>query len=130
MIEPGISIEQKRQVLDADSIKFLGEAVLPSLSTPSMIQWMEIACRDLVQPHLESGQDTVGVAVNIEHLAAAPLGAQVLYRSSVSALEGRRVSFAVEALDGPEIIGKGTHDRFIIDIERFAQRLRKKFEDR
>lgn len=127
MVEAGISLERKRIVSADDSITFLGADVKPSLSTPRMIMWMEYAARDAVLPHLEPGQDTVGVRVDVRHLAATPLDAEVTYRATVAAVEGRRVTFEVEALDGAETVGKGLHERYIIDVKRFAEGLKKKF---
>jgi len=127
MVEAGISLERKRIVSEDDSITFLGADVKPSLATPRMIMWMEYAARDAVLPHLEPGQDTVGVRVDVRHLAATPVGAEVSYRATVAAVEGRRVTFEVEALDGAEAVGKGLHERYIIDVKRFAEGLKKKF---
>ena len=127
MVEPGVSLEQKRVTRRDDCITFLGGDVRPSLSTPAMIQWMEICCRDAILPHLDEGQDSVGVKVDIEHLAATPMGQQVMYTATVVTIEGRRVRFRVEASDGSEMLGQGVHDRYVIDVERFAARLRKKF---
>ena len=127
MVEAGITLERKRIVSEDDSITFLGEDVKPSLATPRMILWMEYAARDAVLPHLEPGQDTVGVRVDVRHLAATPLGAEVTYRATVSKVEDRRITFDVEARDGAEIIGKGLHERYIVDVKRFAEGLRKKF---
>jgi predicted thioesterase len=127
MVEAGIALKRKRIVSAEDSITFLGADVKPSLATPRMIQWMEYAARDAVLPHLEPGQDTVGVRVDVRHLAATPLGAQVTYRATVSKVEGRRITFEVEAHDGAETVGKGLHERHIIDVKRFAEGLRKKF---
>ena len=130
MIAPGISIDQRRTILDADCIKFLGGDVQPSLSTPAMILCMELASRHLVRPYLEAGQDTVGARVDVEHLAPTPVGAMVVFRSTVTAVDGRKVSFDVEARDGDEVVGRGRHVRFIVDVERFAKGLRKRFEER
>lgn len=127
MLEPGIELEQKRVVRRDDCITFLGADVRPSLATPAMIHWMEICCRDSLLPHLEEGQDSVGVRVNIEHLAATPMGQRVSYAARLVAVEGRRVTFEVQASDGAETLGRGVHERFVIDVERFAARLRKKF---
>lgn len=127
MLKPGIKNEQKRVVSESDAITFLGPGVTPSLSTPAMIRWMEIAARDGVLPHLEKGQDTVGTQVNVSHLAATPLGDEVTYRATLTQVEGRRLTFDVEAVDRHETIGKGTHERFVIDVERFAARLKKRF---
>ena len=127
MVKPGISLEQKRTVLQEDAITFLGVDVQPSLATPSMIRWMEFAARDAVLPHLDEGQDTVGTEVHVSHLAPTPLGASVTYRATITAVAGRKLTFAVEAEDSRQVVGKGTHERFIVDIERFAERLRKQF---
>jgi predicted thioesterase len=130
MLEPGISVEQRRTVLEADCIRFLGAGVQPSLATASMIFWMEMASRDLVQPLLEAGQDTVGVHVDVEHTAATPLGAQVLFRSKLTAVHDGKLSFEVEAVDAGEVVGHGRHTRYIIDVERFARGLKKRFDAR
>lgn len=127
MLKPGISLEQKRVVRRDDCITFLGGDVRPSLATPAMIKWMEFCCRDAIYPHLEDGNDSVGVKVSVSHLAATPMGQQVTYTATVTEVEGRRVRFAVEAFDGTEVVGRGSHDRFVVDIRRFAARLRRKF---
>ena len=127
MLKPGIEYEEKRVVSERDAITFLGDAVQPSLSTPSMINWMEFAARDGVKSHLDPGQDTVGTRVEVEHLAATPLGAEVTYRSKLVAVEGRRLTFEIEAADAKEVVGRGRHERHVIDVERFAAGLRKRF---
>ena len=121
----GISLEQKRVVRRDDSIAFLGSGVWPSLSTPSMILYMEICCRDAIRPHLEQGQDSVGTKVCIEHLAAAPMGNEITYRATVKETDRRRVIFDVEAFEGEKAIGKGTHERFVIDVARYAAKLKR-----
>jgi predicted thioesterase len=95
-----------------------------------MIFWMEMACRDLVKPHLQSGQDTVGVRVDVEHLAASPVGAQVIFRARLTAVDDSKLSFEVEAEDREEVIGRGRQTRFVIDVERFARGLKKRFDAR
>jgi predicted thioesterase len=127
MVEPGISLERKHVVSADDAITFLGGDVKPSLSTPRMIMWMEYAARDAVLPHLGPGQDTVGVRVDVTHLAATPMGEEVAYRATVSKVDGRRITFEVEARDGRETVGKGLHERHIIDVKRFAEGLKKRF---
>ena len=127
MVEPGIELVRKRVVRRDDCITFLGAGIRPSLATPMMIWWMEFCCRDAILPHLEEGQDSVGVQVSVKHLAATPMGQEVTYTATVAAVDGPRVRFDVSASDGTEIVGTGTHDRFVVDVERFARRLRKKF---
>ena len=92
-----------------------------------MIRWMEFCCRNGIFSHLESGSDTVGVKVSVEHLAATPMGQEVIYTATVAEVDRRRITFSVEAFDGTEVIGRGTHVRFVVDVKRFAKRLRKKF---
>ncbi len=128
MLEPGISLEQVRVVRRDDCINFLGADVRPSLSTPSMIYWMEICCRDAILPHVGEGNDSVGIKVSVEHLAATPMGQSVTYNAKLVTVDGRRASFEVEASDGAEVVGRGTHDRVVVDVSRFAARLRKKLE--
>lgn len=127
MVEVGTSLEKKQIVLEEDCITFLGTDVKPSLATPRMIMWMEYACRDAVLPHLENGQDTVGTHVDVRHLAPTPLGGQITYRATVREIDGRKLTFEVEALDEKETIGKGSHERYVVDVERFAAGLKKKF---
>ncbi len=110
-------------VTERDAIHFMGQGVTPVLATPAMIMWMEVTSRDAVLPHLEPGQDTIGTHVNVAHLAATPLGMKVTLRATVTAVEKRRVTFAVEAHDEKEKVGEGTHERFIVDVARFAERL-------
>ena len=127
MLEVGISLERPQVVRRDDCITFLGADVLPSLSTPSMIKWMEYCCRDAILPHLEEGSDSVGVNVSVSHLAATPMGQRVVFVARVVGVDGRRVRFDVQAVAGTEVVGKGTHERFVVDVERFAASLRKKF---
>lgn len=128
MLEPGILLEQVRVVRRDDCINFLGADVRPSLATPAMIYWMEICCRDAILPHVGEGNDSVGIKVSVEHLAATPMGQSVTYTAKLVAVEGRRASFEVEASDGAEVVGRGTHERVVVDVSRFAARLRKKLE--
>lgn len=95
-------------------------------STPSMIHLMEYAARELLRPFLEPGEESVGVTVQVEHLAATPLGARVEAEARVTAVNGKLVDFEVTARDEIDIIGKGTHRRAIIGVEKFAARLNEK----
>ena len=125
MLQPGVSHEKTLVVSNAEAIHFLGDAV-PALATPSMIMWLEMTARDAVLPLLEPGQDTVGVHVNVSHLAATPLGMKVTFRVTLTEIDRRRLTFAVEAHDEREKISEGTHQRFIIDVARYAERLNAK----
>ena len=128
MIEIGAIREESIDVDDRVSTKFLGLEGARVLSTPHMIGHMEGTSRNLVLPMLEPGFDTVGTEVHVSHLAAAPMGEKVTFRSEIVGVEGRRVTFKVEARDSKDKIGEGTHERFIINVERFAAKMQRKLK--
>jgi predicted thioesterase len=115
--------EKKILVTTEVAITFLGVEGARVLSTPQMIGFMEITCRETVLPFLEPGYDTVGTHVNVAHLAAAPMGMLVTFKAEVLAVAERRIQFRVEARDEKEKIGEGTHERAIINVAKFATRL-------
>lgn len=119
----GAKGERKLLVTTDVAITFLGADGPRVLSTPHMIGFMEHTCRDTVMPYLEPGHDTVGTHVNVAHLGAAPMGMSVRFQAEVTAVDGRRVQFRVEAWDEREKIGEGTHERAIINVAKFATRL-------
>lgn len=123
-IEPGLTSELTMTVQESDTARYSGGADFPPvLSTPRMIGYMERTAHQALQPFLEEGQGSVGTVVNVSHLAATPVGMQVRFRAQVLQVEGRRVWFKVEAWDSQEKIGEGEHERFIIEKEKFYQRL-------
>jgi fluoroacetyl-CoA thioesterase len=95
----------------------------PVLATPIMILAMENAALNAIREYLESGESAVGTAVDVRHLAATPLGQQVMAEAEVIEVDGRRIVFAVTARDEVEEIGRGTHERMMIDLRRVMQRL-------
>jgi fluoroacetyl-CoA thioesterase len=122
----GTRLEKKLLVDDAVAINFLGVEGARVLATPWMIGWMERTCRDAVLPLMEAGHDTVGTHVDVYHLAATPMGMTVTFKAEVTSVEGRRVNFKVEAWDGKEKCGEGTHERAIVNITRFAAKMQGK----
>jgi fluoroacetyl-CoA thioesterase len=125
-INIGAKGEEKLLVTNEVAIDFLGVEGARVLSTPHMIGYMERACRNTVLPLLAHGQDTVGTEVHVRHVAAAPIGASVTFTAEITGVTDRRVQFRVEAWDGREKIGEGTHERASIDVARFASRLAQK----
>jgi predicted thioesterase len=93
-----------------------------------MIALMEDAARTLVDSKLDPGQMSVGVNLNVTHLAATPLGMRVTARAKLLAVDGRKLNFEVEAHDEREKIGEGTHTRAIINLDRFMARAKEKAE--
>jgi fluoroacetyl-CoA thioesterase len=125
-IPEGVKREEKLVVTEDVAIKFLGADGARVLSTPNMILGLEHTCRSLVLPLLDPGYDTVGTHVNVYHLAATPVGMTVTFHSEVTSVDDRRVNFKVEAFDEKEKIAEGTHQRFIVNVARFTERIREK----
>ena len=92
-------------------------------ATPAMCALMEEAAQAAVQPYLEDGEGTVGITLSITHEAPTPLGATVTAKATVSAVEGRKITFDIEASDGIGVIGRGTHERFVINNEKFMAKV-------
>lgn len=108
----------------------LGSGGVEVLATPMMIALMEEAARTSVDPNLEPGQMSVGVNLNISHLAATPIGMAVTARAELLGVDGHKLTFKVEAYDEKEKIGEGTHTRAIINLERFMSRVLEKTRPR
>jgi fluoroacetyl-CoA thioesterase len=118
---------EHRLTVTADlAINFLGLESARVLATPALIMELEMTARDSIVSLLDVGYDSVGTEVKVRHLAATPLGMEVTFRSEVIDANRRTVLFKVEAFDEKEKIAEGTHERFIVDIERFARRLAEK----
>jgi fluoroacetyl-CoA thioesterase len=103
------------------------DAMLPQvLATPVMILIMENAALAAIKPYLDQGESAVGTAINVRHLAATPVGHDVRAEAEVIKVDGKRLEFKVSASDGMEEIGSGTHERVVIDLRSFNERLVKK----
>jgi predicted thioesterase len=100
----------------------VGSGGLDVFSTPSMIALMENAARSAVEPSLQPDQTTVGVRVDVRHLAATAGGDQVRAHAELVEIDGRRLVFRVEAFDSQERIGEGTHERMVVDPARLLAR--------
>jgi len=105
------------------AIDFLGDEEARVLSTPHMIAYMEWASRNAIKPFLDENEDSVGTTVNIRHLGATPVGMSVQFTAKVIEVSDRRVLFHVEARDERELVGEGTHERFVVNIPKFIARL-------
>ncbi|MCR4433619.1 MAG: thioesterase family protein [Caldiserica bacterium] len=125
-IEPGISAELQIEVSKETLASQWGSGIVEVFSTPAMIGLMEGAAEKAVRPYLDEGETTVGTWVSVKHLAATPLGMKVRAVAVLQAVEGRRLSFKVEAWDEVERIGEGEHERFVVDRERFTQKAKEK----
>jgi fluoroacetyl-CoA thioesterase len=104
------------------------DSMLPAvLATPVMIMMMENAALNALKPYLDAGQSALGTRVDVAHLAATPIGRKVTGQAQVTRIDGRHVEFEVQAFDGNEQIGAGTHQRTLIDMAKFGERLKARF---
>ncbi len=126
----GARAQRKLLVTGEVAIDFLGRDAARVLATPFLVAQLEMASRDAVTPYLEKGYDTVGTHINLRHLAATPMGLSVTFHAEVTAVDDRRITFKVWAVDEVEKIAEGSHERFVINVERFAQRLQAKAQRR
>lgn len=122
-IPAGTTGEHHLLVTPEVAIDFIGHDEARVLATPWMIAYMELTARNAIQPLLDENEDSVGTIVNVKHLAASPVGMSVRFSARVTGVDGRRVSFDVEAWDDVEKIGEGTHERFVVNVPKFISRL-------
>jgi fluoroacetyl-CoA thioesterase len=115
-----------RIVVDRErTIGFIGEESRV-YATPSLVRDIEQTCRDLLMEHADVGEDSVGMEISVRHIAPTLLGMEVEITATVSAIENRKVTFAVSAKDELEPIGDGTHTRFVVDVGKTRERLKAK----
>ena len=129
MIEIGMHHHIERTVEPAYTAASLKSGLLEVLATPIMIAGMEECCMECAQTELEEGFGTVGTLVNVTHEAPTPVGGEVTVSCFLRQVDGRRLVFAVEASDKGGIIGRGSHERFIVDNVKFQAKCDKKKEN-
>lgn len=123
-IVPGITNQQRYKVEEIHLATHFGSGLLPVLATPALIAWMENTAMLTVAALLPSTDTTVGTAIAIKHLKASPLHAEITCHATVTEIEGRRIRFDVKAFDEHQVlIGEGTHERFVVDADRFMARI-------
>jgi fluoroacetyl-CoA thioesterase len=114
-------------VLRAEHLASSANPALPQvMATPIMILAMEQAAWNALAPFMDPGETSVGTVVNVEHLAATPIGQTVRAEAEVVKVEGRRLEFQVTAFDEQEQIGRGTHGRAVVELQKFNRRLQAK----
>lgn len=122
MLEIGIKGKEELLVAENNSAKTLGSGTLDVFATPAMIALMELTAWKSVQPYLEEKEGTVGISLNVKHIAATPLGMRVFCESELIEIEGKKLTFSVKAYDESGLIGEGTHERFIVNNEKFQNK--------
>ncbi|MDE2571187.1 MAG: thioesterase family protein [bacterium] len=125
-LKTGRSYQSQERVEEWMTAAQAGNPGVEVLSTPMLLQMIEVAAAQCVTPCLEAGQASVGTAVDVQHIAATPVGMIVRAEAEIVTIEGRRVTFAVAAFDEREKIAEGTHERVIVDRSAFLERVAEK----
>ena len=121
-ITPGLRFTVEATVGEGDTALALGSGTLRVLATPRMAALMEEAAWRSVAPYLEEGESSVGTALHLKHVSATPVGMKLRVESELTAADGRRLSFTVNAFDEAGPIGEATHERVVIKEARFMEK--------
>jgi len=124
-LKPGLNATTRVTVDTARTIGFMGEE-LRVYSTPSLLYDVEVACRELILPHVGEGKDSVGTRVEFDHVGATLLGMWVEITVKLTEVNGPAVTFEFSARDAVEEVARGKHSRFVVGLEKTAQRLKAK----
>lgn len=114
------------KVTASNTAETIKSGTLPVYATPAMTALMEQAAAELIEDLLPDGWTSVGISMNIAHLAASPVGSEISATAKITAIDGRKISYEVVASDSAGPIGKGTHERFIVDKDKFLQKAQAK----
>lgn len=125
-MEIGLKHTIKETVTRDKTAENVGSGLLPVYATPAMIALMERCASECVTPYIEDGKSSVGTMLNVKHLAASPIGIEITCTATLVEIDGRRLTFSLEVSDEKGPIGEGTHERFIIDVERFMSKCNSK----
>jgi fluoroacetyl-CoA thioesterase len=104
----------------------VGSGVIPVLATPVMVNVIESAALAAAEHLLSEGHQSLGISLDVRHIAATPVGMKITAEAQVTKVEGRTIYFAVTCHDEKELIGDGTHARIVVNVARFAERVRRK----
>ncbi|MGN1411277.1 MAG: thioesterase family protein [Oscillospiraceae bacterium] len=127
-VEIGTQGSFKIMVDSSNTAKTMGSGSLEVFATPSMVAIMEKASTLALEPFLDDGSTTVGTALNITHISATPIGMEVSATAEVIEVNGREITFKIQAFDECGLIGEGTHKRFIVYSEKFQNKTNSKLK--
>ena len=119
MLQPGIKAEKSLTVTDANTAKTMGSGTLDVFATPAMVALIEQTAYTSSESELEPGWGSVGTSLNIQHLSATPVGMTVTATTELVEVDRRRLVFHAEVYDEKGLVGKGTHERFLVENEKF-----------
>ena len=124
-LKPGLTLTRRIDIDRERTISFMGDECRV-YATPLMLYDVEFACRDLLLEHIEPGKDSVGTRVELDHVGATLLGMWVEITVTLAKVEGPAVSFDFTVRDAVEEVARGKHNRFVVGVEKTAQRLKAK----
>mgnify|MGYP000606854928 FL=1 len=119
MLQPGIKAEKSLTITDANTAKTMGSGTLDVFATPAMVALIEQTAYTSIESELEPGWGSVGTSLNIQHLSATPVGMTVTATTELVEVDRRRLVFHAEVYDEKGLVGKGTHERFLVENEKF-----------
>ncbi|MEG6586255.1 thioesterase family protein [Dendrosporobacter sp. 1207_IL3150] len=122
----GMKAEKNEKVTERNTAISYGSGGVAVYATPAMIGLMEGTSLAAVDPHLPEGMATVGTSISVNHIAATPIGIEVRALAELTEIDGKKLTFRIEAYDEKEKIGEGTHQRYIIELEKFLARTQSK----
>jgi predicted thioesterase len=125
-LHPGLEGHAELVVADEHTAPRIGSGRVRVLATPVMINLMEAAALAAAEDLIPAGHQSLGIRLDVRHIAATPVGMRVRATARLTAVEGRTLTFAVEAYDDKDLIGDGTHQRIVVNVERFDQRAQAK----
>lgn len=127
-LTPGLSATIQHQVKDMSTARQMGSGTVDVLATPELVRLMEVAAVAALADHLPPEYTSVGVSLDIKHIAPTPMGLGVEVRATLTEVQGRRLKFEVVGHDDVEEIGRGTHERVLVEVEGFVARANRKLE--
>jgi len=125
-LHPGLRGEASLVVGDEHTAPRVGSGAVRVLATPVMINLFEAAALAAIEPLLPAGHQSLGTVLNVRHVAATPVGMRVVATAAVEKIDGRTVYFGLEARDERDLIGDGTHERVVVNVEKFDARVQAK----
>lgn len=127
-LKPGLRGEAGLLVSEEHTAPRVGSGAVHVLATPVMINLIEAAALDAAERRLPPGYQSLGTLLNVRHLAATPVGMRVRAVATVERIDGRTIYFKVQAHDERELIGEGTHERVVVNVAKFDQRVQRKLK--
>ena len=122
MLEIGLKHTKETVCDEFNTAEAVGSGSLKVFSTPALLTLMELCAAELVSPELEEGQSTVGTSVILKHIAATPVGMKIKCECTLTEIDRRRLTFDIKAYDERELVGECTHERFIVNNEKFLDK--------